>query len=119
MTTESPQADLIRQLEEQLLRPEVRMSAAQVSDLLADGFIEFGASGRIYDKKQIIDLLQQEQGRGGQRTVKNFFARELAADVVLATYRIVESQTIRSSIWKLTNGRWRMEFHQGTRANVT
>jgi hypothetical protein len=119
MAAECPQAHLIRQLEERLLLPEVRMSADQVGDLLSDDFMEFGASGRIYNKKQIIDLLQHEQGRGGQRSVKDFLARELAANVVLVTYRIVESRTIRSSIWKLTNGGWQMEFHQGTRSEIT
>jgi hypothetical protein len=44
MAAESPQANLIRQLEERLLRPEVRVSADQVGDLLADDFIEFGTS---------------------------------------------------------------------------
>jgi hypothetical protein len=110
------QENLFRQLEEQLLRPEVRMSAERVGDLLADDFVEFGASGRIYNKKQIIDLLEREQGRGGQLTIKDFLARQLAADVVLVTYRVVESLTIRSSIWRLTNGRWQIEFHQGTRS---
>jgi len=51
---------LIRHLEEELLRPEIRRSADQVSRLLADEFIEFGSSGAIYDKCRIIEALQQE-----------------------------------------------------------
>jgi hypothetical protein len=42
----------------------------------------------------------------------------LAPDVVLATYRVVDEtrkqHTLRSSIWKLKDGRWQMVFHQGT-----
>jgi hypothetical protein len=58
--TESIEADLIRQLEEQLLRPEVRASADQVAVLLVDGFLGFGTSGRIYNKEQMIDLLEEK-----------------------------------------------------------
>jgi hypothetical protein len=46
----------------------------------------------------------------------------LAPGVVLATYRLAWSeggyeapkQSLRSSIWKLIEGRWQMVFHQGT-----
>jgi hypothetical protein len=37
-------ADLLRSLEERLLKPETRRSVDQVSDLLADEFVEFGSS---------------------------------------------------------------------------
>ena len=40
MASEPPEADLLRQLEEHLLRPEVRGSAEQVGRLLADDFVE-------------------------------------------------------------------------------
>jgi hypothetical protein len=74
MEPESIEADLIRQLEERLLRPEVRASADQVAVLLADGFVEFGTSGRIYNKEQMIDLLQQEQGRRDQSITNTKFS---------------------------------------------
>ena len=119
MELEASEARLLRELEELLLQPSVRAAADQVSMLLADEFIEFGSSGRVYDKQQIIDLLQQEQGEGRKPTVTDFSARRLAADVILLTYRIVETRTIRSSIWKLTNGQWRMVFHQGTKSEIS
>jgi hypothetical protein len=106
---------LIRRLEEALLVPEVRKSAAQIAALLADEFVEIGSSGRIYDKDQIIGQLQQESGEESLRTVSDFTARELADGLILVTYRIIESRTVRSSIWKRTNSEWRMVFHQGTK----
>jgi hypothetical protein len=111
-------AQLIRSLEEQLLRPEVRTSAERLAALLADDFTEIGSSGRVYDKQQIIDQLQYEERQEPQPTLRDFFARWLAADLVLVTYSIVESQTIRSSIWKLIDGRWQIVFHQGTRSGA-
>ena len=105
----------LRDLEERLLLPHVRASPDEVTALLADEFIEFGSSGRIYDKQQVIRLLREEQGEA-PCTLVDFTARKLAADIVLVTYRVVENQTIRSSIWRLEDGRWRMVFHQGTKA---
>ena len=107
-------ARALRDLEERLLHPSVRASPDEVATLLADEFIEFGSSGRIYDKQQIIRLLQAEQGEA-QLTLAEFSARRLSADIVLVTYRVVESRTMRSSIWSFQEGRWRMVFHQGTK----
>ena len=107
-------AQALRDLEERLLHPSVRASPEEVARLLADEFIEFGSSGRIYDKQQTIRLLQEEEGEA-QLTLAEFSARRLSADTVLVTYRVVESRTMRSSIWCFQEGRWRMVFHQGTK----
>jgi hypothetical protein len=48
----------LRSLELSALDPTVRSSPGLLSRLLADDFIEFGSSGKIYDKQQIIDQLQ-------------------------------------------------------------
>ena len=123
MATEPPEADLLRQLEEHLLRPEVRSSAEQVGRLLADDFIEFGSSGYAYDKQQIIEALQQEKPDPTVRiSLAEFAARRLAPGVFLVTYRTIREggpdetgrSRLRSSIWKLMDGRWQMVFHQGT-----
>ena len=107
-------AQALRDLEERLLHPSVRASPDEVAALLADEFIEFGSSGRIYDKQQIIRFLREEQEEA-QLILAEFSARRLSADIVLVTYRVVESRTIRSSIWSFREGRWRMVFHQGTK----
>jgi hypothetical protein len=46
---------LLRELEERLLASDVRSSREDVSDLLADDFVEFGRSGRVYDRQQTIE----------------------------------------------------------------
>ena len=50
----------LRELEERLLQPDVRRSPRALADLLADEFVEFGSSGRIFDKPQIIAALRDE-----------------------------------------------------------
>ena len=62
MEVESKEAALLRSLEEQLLQPEIRKNSEKLGDLLADEFVEFGSSGRTFDKRSIIDRLPQEQG---------------------------------------------------------
>ncbi|MEH2127664.1 nuclear transport factor 2 family protein [Nostoc sp.] len=113
---------LFRELEERLLQPDVRKSAKDIMDLLADEFIEFGSSGRVFNKQQIIESLQNEPIQPmTQRLITEFKMLVLITGVVLVTYRIVRHisdeqpvHSLRSSIWKLNNDRWKMIFHQGT-----
>lgn len=110
----------LRELEERLLQSEVRRSSDYVGTMLADEFIELGRSGRVFDKQQIIDNLQAEPQI--RRSLVDFKTMPLAPGLVLATYRAVRHggtgeppiYSLRSSIWKLIDDRWRMVFHQGT-----
>jgi hypothetical protein len=121
MEADQTLAKVLRGLEERLLQSDVRRSPAAVGDLLADEFVEFGSSGRVFDKRQIIEALRGEATRS-QRSVLEFRTSVLAPGVVLATYRLASSdghsetpaQSLRSSIWKLIGERWQMVFHQGT-----
>ena len=120
MSTSVPIEEHLRALEEQLLQRDVRTSASRLDVLLADEFIEFGSSGRIFDKQDLIESLRAESPT--HRSLTEFTARILAPGVVLATYRAVRHgpsneapvRSLRSSVWKLTHGQWRMVFHQGT-----
>jgi hypothetical protein len=111
----------IRRMEEHLLVPDVRKSNKELDELLADDFMEIGSSG-VYDKRQIIESLKDESPT--KRSLSDFKAFTLAPDVILVTYRITQHgpsdsspvHSIRSSIWKLLDGRWQMVFHQGTPA---
>ncbi|MFC4173522.1 DUF4440 domain-containing protein [Microvirga sp. GCM10011540] len=110
------------ELETSLLRPEVRASRDALSKLLANDFVEFGSSGRVYDRDQVIEGLNQESSYPAPgRMTYEFSVRRLSEVVALVTYRVSrrmpdgeEFQTRRSSIWQLIGGRWQMVFHQGT-----
>jgi hypothetical protein len=108
----------LRALEEQLLQSEFRKNREAVSALLAEEFREFGSSGQIYDKQQVLDLLEGEQQVPISLT--DFYFQQLNRDVVLVTYksRRAEQTALRSSLWMLREGRWQMIFHQGTKAEV-
>ena len=53
--------DVIKNLETSLLQSSTRQSTESLNQLLADDFIEFGVSGKIYNKKDILALLPKEQ----------------------------------------------------------
>lgn len=115
--------DLIRAFEESLHRPEIRGSRTSVENLLAEGFVEFGSSGTVYHRDEIVDRLARETGGDGSDELRAFDYRltELADGIVLLTYRTrrrlpegTERHVLRSSVWKVVGGRWKMVFHQGT-----
>jgi hypothetical protein len=107
------------ELETSLHKKQVRNSTESTSALLADAFIEFGSSGRVWNKASIIESMRRE-AVDQQVTVEDFAARQLAPDVVLVTYisrkDASAGSTLRSSIWKRCEGKWQMIFHQGTRS---
>jgi hypothetical protein len=94
-----------------------------LNDLLADDFLEFGSSGRSYNKKAMLDAVLHGTTINSIRlTVTDFNIKLLSLDVVLATYRTFTHNdsklALRCSIWKLNEGKWRMVFHQGTPTSV-
>jgi hypothetical protein len=113
-------SEILRRLEERLLDPAVRSSGSDLGDLIADDFVEFGGSGRVYDKQQVVEAIRSEPP--ARRTIEDFAARSLAPGVVLVTYRARREDpggqpaaaSLRSSIWTWRDGRWQVVFHQGT-----
>lgn len=112
--------DYLRALEERLLQSAVRKAASAVAGLLADGFWEFGSSGRIYSKAEVIALLQREESV--RLSLMDFEVKLLSASLALVTYRALREtpdgepvQSWRSSLWELRDGRWQMLFYQGTK----
>jgi hypothetical protein len=114
-------ADHLKSLEETLLDPAVRKNSKQVSTLLADDFLEFGSSGRTFDKAAILEDLRNEPLHQTAR-LSDFAIRPLTPEVILVTYRTTREdssgqiihQAHRSSIWINRNGTWQITFHQGT-----
>lgn len=75
--------DIIYKLETSLLNPDTRHSAKKLENLLAQNFIEFGSSGNVYDKDDIIKWLPLEVPR--QFFIEDFSVLVLSENVVLAT----------------------------------
>jgi hypothetical protein len=122
MQTNASVKQHLRELEEELLQPHVRKIPERVAELLAEEFVEFGSLGRRYNKTQIIETLQAESS--SRWSLSEFEVSLLSSDVALATYRAVQHteppvHSLRSSIWILRDGHWKMVFHQGTLTDGT
>lgn len=118
MLIDSSLKEHILYLEEKLLKPEIRNSKTELQNLLAKNFFEFGSSGNILYKEKAIG----EEGIAVVKmTLSNFEIHPLSEEIALATYRIYNEEnkqhSLRSSIWKLSEGKWKMVFHQGTKTS--
>jgi hypothetical protein len=106
----------LQNLEQELHESSVRKSD-RVTELLADSFVEFGCSGNTYSKAEIISALLAEAATTISAT--DFKVHSIAPDVALLTYHacrhsVQDVFSLRSSIWQLQAGQWRILFHQGT-----
>ena len=122
----------LENLENFLFDPVARRDIAAVSNLLAEEFREFGSSGRIYTKLDILAELSTEQPVVISLT--DFACQLTSPTTALVTYKSLSShenrtptQALRSSVWVLRapartyshspseQATWQMLFHQGTR----
>lgn len=111
--------DLLEELERELLKHSVRVSG-RVAELLSDDFVEFGSSGRVYDKAKILAVLASEIESTTIIEAIDFKVTRLEEKTALVTYRTCKGAdrnvgALRSSIWQCQAGKWQMIFHQGTR----
>ena len=109
---------LVMHLERELLEPATRANAARVRELLADDFLEVGASGHSFGKSEVLSWLPSESGKSF--SVTSMQAATLSEGVILITYAAEKSHqgqitcSLRSSVWVKGIGGWQMRYHQGT-----
>ncbi len=112
----------ILKLENDLLKSEIRKRSEKINELLSNEFIEFCSSeGEYY--YQNGDVFQESDDNNElDWEITEFKIKMLSDDCILAMYKLIKHDEIseskkyslRSSIWKLINGKWKMFFHQGT-----
>jgi glyoxylase I family protein len=109
-----------REVRDELLRLESALASRDpagvgggLMSLIAEDFVEFGRSGRVWTSRSIRELLEVPPGR--PVSIEDFEVAELGDGVVLATYLVPGRPSVnRSSIWVHRDGRWLLRFHQGT-----
>jgi hypothetical protein len=109
-------------LEQRLAQVGERLHPDEAEALIADEFVEFGASGKVWRKAEIVEALLGWESIA--RVVEDFTVRNLGESAYLVTYRSnridpnseERKSTLRSSVWKRVGGRWQIIFHQGTPA---
>jgi ribonuclease HI len=109
-----PPEALVEELERELLGPLVRGDIGRTAVLLHPDFMEIGSSGRVWTRDAMMMALEEDPG---ERTdIEILGADRIGTSAVLLTYRNFarSGTTLRSSLWVLDGGRWRLRFHQGT-----
>ena len=102
------------QLELALLEPGLRGDADRVRSELHPDFVEYGSSGKVWDRTSVATATADA---AVPIEVGDVRARRLGPDAVLLTYRTTTSggAVLRSSTWiRDVGGPWRLLFHQGT-----
>ncbi len=100
-----------------LLEPAVRKDPEAVGALLHEEFIEFGASGRRWDRPSIIASMAEAVEEDDLPIATSLMRGvQLADDLVQLTFDTdYNGRTAhRSSLWRRTPEGWRMWFHQAT-----
>jgi hypothetical protein len=98
----------------------VRRTRAETEALLHPDFLEFGASGRRWNRREIIEAMAAdpavEREPVAVTTPSELTAIRLGDDIVLVTYLSEnhDRRSNRSSIWRKTSAGWQVYFHQGT-----
>jgi hypothetical protein len=103
------------ELELALLHGDVRRDRRRVEELLDEDFREIGASGQLWTRQETVELLAAEEG-DEPVAVTDLTARRVAEGVVLLAYVSERAgrRAMRSAVWRLAEGRWRLLHHQGT-----
>ncbi len=111
--------ELIYKLETDLVKPEIRTSVEKINELIADDFIEYGSSGLVYDKAIILERLPRDNSP--TYTLFDFELIILSEDIVQTRFKTnrvnfdgTKMSALHSSLWRKTNEKWQMFFHQGT-----
>ena len=114
----------IVKLETSLFSANTRTSFDRLNKLIADDFIEVGASGIRFDKQHVLERLPTETPP--EIEAGDFELRVLAENCVQLLYRSVMKKSDglfpiyshRCSIWQCNKGQWQMTFHQGTKCDA-
>lgn len=100
-------------LERSLLTDEVRSDRAAVAALLHPQWQEIGASGVLWEREAMLDLMGP---LAAPVSLDVITVSRVAPDLILLVWRASsdEGSRLRSSLWQRAGGQWQQRFHQGT-----
>ena len=109
----------LRQREPIFHHPEFGTTRADYARMTAEDFREIGASGQRYSREYVFDVLEARRAGPVDESdwkAGDFHVSELAPGTYLLTYTLQQGVrlTRRSTIWRRTDGEWKIVFHQGT-----
>ncbi|MXS83900.1 DUF4440 domain-containing protein [Nitrosomonas oligotropha] len=120
-------AELIQQLELNLLQSDLTAHPGLIDELLAEDFEEIDHQGTIHSRNDVIDWLTRKDSHI-HWVFKDFRIKVVSGDLVLAIYSLQKpdqpdqpdagsGRSTRTSLWRYRNNQWKMVFHQASRKN--
>jgi hypothetical protein len=106
-------------LELALHHPGSTLTFREFDALLHPDFHEVGKSGQAYSRAEVLNFLSLHPGPM-PTAVHDLKVSLLTPGCALLTYRSVHLDTpeplhvLRSSVWQMHEGHWRLRYHQGT-----
>jgi len=114
-------ARALRALEPVFHRCAAGSGRAVLEAMTEEDYWEVGASGTVYDRDQVLDVVTARYAAGvvdpaGPMTVTGFAVRRLGGLAWLATYVLHQPgrTTRRATVWLRHDDTWRAAYHQGT-----
>ena len=100
-------------------RPVSGTTRAELEATTDPDFFEVGASGRVYGREFVLDVVARRHADGTAEDDlrgRDFHCRELAPDLYQLSYALTQGdrETRRTSLWRRVDGGWRIVHHQGT-----
>lgn len=99
-------------------RLEYGTSREALLDMTEDGFWEIGASGNVYNRDFVIQTLLDRYKAGEEESFSccEFQVQQLASDLYQLNYLLQQPgrRTRRTTLWRKSDGKWKIVFHQGT-----
>ncbi|ECH7280704.1 hypothetical protein K1R85_000110 [Listeria monocytogenes] len=105
-----------QKLDEIHLSLENRHSMSEIIDILSESYIEITQSGVVKDYAYYKSLTTLGDSR---LKIMEYNIKVLDETKVLSYYKLKNlsenNYTMRSNIWIIENGSWKLTFHQGTK----
>ncbi len=99
-------------------RPELGTTRADFDRMMTEDFSEIGASGRVFSREFVLDLLDERHKTLRKESLKasGFQVRRLGENLFLLHYDLLQGarRTKRTTIWRQEGEDWKIVFHQGT-----
>ncbi|QIK69780.1 hypothetical protein G7062_05485 [Erysipelothrix sp. HDW6C] len=110
----------LKQYELDFLDFEFISCAENTTQRISEDFIEYAASGAIYNRDIVVNALCTETANR-PLSIIDFTVKTLSDDVYMVNYTTIDAtngqHVLRTSIWKQFDSNLKLVFHQGTPTN--
>src|SRR5674476_926665 len=108
--------DALRAREPLFHRPAFGTTRSHLEAMTTGGFWEVGASGRVYSRAYVLDILEERyrQTDEDEWQTSNFYCRRIGPDVYLLTYTLRQAKRVtrRSTLWQHTVSYTHLRAHE-------